>query len=244
MVSIGDVQNLRTLSHKLTREIQTHFSKAQAPLLSDLKTILENMSGGRNIAIRLNKFTEGSFAGFANQPTNIDMKNRMIVFSIRDLEDELRPIAMYIVLNFIWNIVRAELRRRILLIDEAWWMMKYKDGASFLFGLVKRARKYYLGITTITQDVEDFINSPYGRPIVTNSSLQLLLKQSPAMIDSIAKTFNLTEAEKNLLLEVGIGGGLFSTGLNHIAIQIIASYLEDKIVTTKPEQVLAQQEEA
>lgn len=220
------------------------FSKAQPPLLSDLQTILENMAGGREIATRLNKFTQGSYAGFANQPTNIDIKNRMIIFSIRDLEDELRPVAMYIVLNFIWNVVRAELRRRILLIDEAWWMMKYKDGASFLFGLVKRARKYYLGITTITQDVEDFINSPYGRPIVTNSSLQLLLKQSPAMIESITKTFNLTEAEKNLLLEVGIGGGLFFAGLNHVAIQIIASYLEDKIVTTKPEQVLAAQEES
>ena len=121
-------------------------------------------------------------------------------------------------------------------------MMKYKDGASFLFGLVKRARKYFLGITTITQDVEDFINSPYGRPIVTNSSLQLLLKQSTAMIEMVAKTFNLTETEKNFLLEVGVGGGLFFAGLNHVATQIIASYLEDKIVTTKPEQVLEMRE--
>jgi len=215
------------------------FSKAQPPLLEDLQVILENMDGGRDIATRLTKYTQGSYAGFANQPTNVDVTNRLIVFSIRDLEDELRPIAMYLVLNFIWNMVRAKLKRRVLLIDEAWWMMKYKDGASFLFGLVKRARKYYLGITTITQDVEDFVNSPYGRPIVTNSSLQLLLKQSPAMIDSVTKTFNLTEAEKSLLLEVGIGGGLFFAGLKHVAIQIVASFFEDKIVTTKPDQLLA-----
>jgi len=218
------------------------FSKAQPPLLSDLRVILENMHGGRELAVRLTKFTEGSYAGFSNQPTNIDVSNRMIVFSIRDLEDELRPIAMYMVLNFIWNMVRSRLKRRVLLIDEAWWMMKYKDGASFLFGLVKRARKYYLGITTITQDIEDFINSPYGRPIVTNSSLQLLLKQSPAMIDSLAKTFNLTDSEKSLLLEVGIGGGLFFAGLKHVAIQIVASFLEDKIVTTNPDQLLSMKE--
>ncbi len=217
------------------------FSKAQPPLLENLQTVLENMEGGRELAERLYRFTKGSFAGFANRPTNIDIKNRMIVFSIRDLEDELRPIAMYIILNFIWNLVRAELKRRVMIIDEAWWMMKYPDGASFLFGLVKRARKYFLGISTITQDVEDFLNSPYGRPIITNSSLQLLLKQSPAMIDSVAKTFNLTEAEKNLLLESQVGQGLFFAGPNHVAVQIIASYTEDQVITTKPEQILQQQ---
>lgn len=218
------------------------FSHAQAPLLENLQTVLQNMEGGRDLAERLYRFTQGSYAGFANCATNIDIKNRMIVFSIRDLEDELRPIAMYIILNFIWNLVRAELKRRVMIIDEAWWMMKYPDGASFLFGLVKRARKYFLGISTITQDVEDFLNSPYGRPIITNSSLQLLLKQSPAMIDSVAKTFNLTEAEKSLLLESGVGQGLFFAGPNHVAIQIIASYTEDQVITTKPEQILKQQQ--
>ncbi|HEY4475406.1 MAG TPA: DUF87 domain-containing protein [Candidatus Paceibacterota bacterium] len=220
------------------------FSKAQAPILSDLEAVLRNMEGGRGLADRLYKFTKGSYAGFMNNPSNIDIKNRFIVFSIRDLEDELRPIAMYIVLNYIWNLIRADLKKRILIIDEAWWMMKHEDGASFLFGLVKRARKYFLGVTTITQDVEDFLRSPYGRPIITNSSLQILLKQAPAMIDMVAKTFNLTEGEKNMLLEVAVGQGLFFAGLNRVAIQIVASYLEDKIITTKPEQILEQKTES
>jgi type IV secretory pathway VirB4 component len=218
------------------------FSKAVPPLLEDLQKILENMEGGKSLSQRLYKFTQGSYAGFTNQPTNIDIRNRLIVFSIRDLEEELRPIAMYIVLNFIWNLVRAELKKRILIVDEAWVLMKYEDGASFMFGLVKRCRKYFLGVTTITQDVEDFLKSPYGRPIITNSSIQLLLKQSPTMIDLIIKSFNLTEGEKNLLLEASIGEGLFFAGLNHVAIKIIASYIEDKIVTTKPEQILKQRE--
>jgi len=216
------------------------FSKATPPLLEDLEKILDNMEGGKSIAQRLYKYTHGSYAGFTNQPTNIDIKNRLIVFSIRDLEEELRPIAMYIVLNFIWNLVRAELKKRVLIVDEAWVLMKYEDGASFLFGLVKRCRKYYLGVTTITQDVEDFLKSPYGRPIISNSSLQILLKQSPSTIDMVTKSFNLTEGEKALLLEASIGEGLFFAGLNHVAIKIIASYLEDKIVTTKPEQILKQ----
>lgn len=200
------------------------------------------MEGGRGLAERLYKYTQGSYAGFTNQPSNVDIKNRLIVFSIRDLEDELRPIAMYIVLNFIWSLIRAQLKKRVLIIDEAWVLMKYEDGATFLFGLVKRCRKYFMGVTTITQDVEDFLRSPYGRPIITNSSLQLLLKQAPAMADLVAKTFNLTEGEKSLLLEARVGEGLFFAGLNHVAIQVIASYLEDKIVTTKPEQILEQRQ--
>jgi len=218
------------------------FSSATPPLLEDLQKILENMEGGRGLAERLYKYTQGSYAGFTNQPTNVDIKNRLIVFSIRDLEDELRPIAMYIVLNFIWNLIRANLKKRVLMIDEAWVLMKYEDGATFLFGLVKRCRKYFMGVTTITQDVEDFLKSPYGRPIITNSSLQLLLKQAPAMISLIATSFNLTEGEKSLLLEAKVGEGLFFAGLNHVAIQVIASYLEDKIVTTKPEQILEQKQ--
>lgn len=217
------------------------FSNAAPPLLEDLQKVLENMEGGRGLAERLYKYTQGSYAGFTNQPTNVDITNRLIVFSIRDLEDELRPIAMYVVLNFIWNLIRAQLKKRVLIIDEAWVLMKYEDGATFLFGLVKRCRKYFMGVTTITQDVEDFLKSPYGRPIITNSSLQLLLKQAPAMMDLIAKTFNLTEGEKSLLLEAKVGEGLFFAGLNHVAIQVLASYLEDKIVTTKPEQILEQQ---
>ncbi len=215
-----------------------NFLKLEPPTLSDLETVLRNMEGGRTLAERLYKYTQGSYSGFVNQKTNIDVANRLVVFSIRDLEEELRPIAMYVILNFIWNIVKSQLKRRILVIDEAWVIMKYQEGAAFLFGLAKRGRKYYLGITTITQEVDDFLNSPYGKPIVSNSSLQLLLKQSPTSIETIAKAFNLTEAEKNLLLEAGIGQGLFFAGLKHVAIQVVASYFEDKIVTTKPQQLL------
>jgi type IV secretory pathway VirB4 component len=190
------------------------------------------------MAERLYKYTQGSFSGFINQPTNIDISNRLIIFSIRDLEEELRPVAMYVVLNFIWNLIRAKLKKRILIIDEAWIMLKNEDSAIFMFGLVKRARKYYLGVSTITQDVEDFLRSPYGRPIITNSSLQLLLKQAPATIDIVVKAFNLTEAEKFLLLSAEVGGGLFFAGKRHVAIQIIPSYFENQIITTNPQELL------
>lgn len=225
-------------SRDITAENFGSVKDLKPPLLEDFQTILKNTEGGRGLAARLDKFAHGSYAGFLNAPTNVDIENRLIVFSIRDLEEELRPIAMYIVLNFVWNLVRSELRKRILVIDEAWWMMKYKDSASFLFGLVKRARKYYLGVTTITQDIEDFLISEYGRPIVTNSSLQVLLKQSPTSIEATAKAFDLTEGEKSLLLEAAVGEGLFFAGLKHVAIKIIASYTEDQIITTNPEQML------
>ncbi len=218
------------------------FTDIPAPLLEDFQTVLGDMEGGRGLAQRLERFTKGTYSGFLNRPTNIDIKNRLIVFSIRDLEDELRPIATYVILNFIWNLIRAEMKKRIVVIDEAWLMMKYQDSAAFLFGLVKRARKYYLGVTTITQDVEDFMSSPYGRPIITNSSLQLLLKQAPATIDLLVKTFNLTEAEKGLLLEANVGEGLFFAGLKHVAMQVIASYFENKIITTNPEELLEMKE--
>lgn len=234
------------LDHAITetyasREIVpgSDFSKLQAPLLEDLETVLRNLEGGRGMAERLYKYTKGSFAGFINEPTNIDIGNRLIVFSIRDLEEELRPVAMYVVLNFIWNLIRARLKKRILIIDEAWIMLKNDDSATFLFGLVKRARKYYLGVSTITQDVEDFLRSPYGRPIITNSSLQLLLKQAPATIDVVVKAFNLTEAEKMLLLSAEVGTGLFFAGTKHVAIQIVPSYFENQIITTNPKELLA-----
>ncbi len=214
------------------------FTEVEPPLLSDLQIVLESTEGGRGLAKRLEKFTKGSYAGFVNRPTNIDIKNRLIVFSVRDLEEQLRPIAMYIVLNFIWNLIRADFKKRIMVVDEAWWLMKYPDSAAFLFSLAKRCRKYYLGLTTITQNVEDFLESQYGRPIITNSALQLLLKQAPASVEILAKTFNLSEAEKGLLLEADVGEGLFFAGLNHVAIQVIASYFENQIITTKPEELL------
>ncbi len=217
---------------------ESDFSKISAPLMEDLQTVLESMEGGLPLSEKLYKFTKGSFSGFLNQPTNIDVDNRLVVFGIRDLEDELRPVAMFIILNFIWNLIRSQQKRRILIIDEAWWMMKFETGANFLFGLVKRCRKYFLGVTTITQDVDDFIKSPQGKPIITNSAMQMLLKQSPASIDNVAQTFNLTDAEKQLLLEADVGEGIFFAGLKHAAIKVIASYTEDQIVTTNPAQLL------
>ena len=211
------------------------------PTMEDLESILSSMEGASSLAQRLQKFTTGTYGGVFNKPTNVDLSSGLMVFCIRDLEDMLRPIAMYIILNYIWTHVRAELKKRLLIIDEAWSLMQHEDSAKFLYGLVKRARKYYLGVTTITQDVEDFVNSPHGRPIITNSSLQLLLKQAPSAIEPLSKIFNLTEGEKYMLLNSGVGQGLFFAGLKHAAIQIIASYSEDKLVTTNPEQILAKQ---
>lgn len=217
---------------------ESDFSKITPPLMKDLQSVLENMEGGKDLAIRLEKYTSGSYAGFFNQPTNVATKNKLVVFSIRDLEEELRPMAMYIILHYIWNIVRAEMKKRILVVDEAWWLMQRPEGASFLFGIAKRARKYYLGVTTITQDVSDFIGSPYGKPIITNSSLQLLMKQSPADIDVVKSTFNLTDQEKYLLLECNVGEGILFAGLKHVAIKVVASYTEDQIITSDPRQIL------
>lgn len=214
-------------------------SQMEPPTMEDLQDILENMKGAENLAQRLQKYTVGTFSGLFNKPTNVDLDaGGLMVFCIRDLEDALRPIAMYIILNYIWNTVRSSLKRRLLIIDEAWSLMQYEDSARFLYGLVKRARKYYLGITTITQDVEDFVESEFGKPIITNSSMQLLLKQSTSAIDRLTEIFNLTEGERYLLLNAGVGQGLFFAGLKHVAIQIIASYNEDKIITTNPEEML------
>ncbi len=214
------------------------FTNIEPPTMQDLVEILTGMVGGESMAQRLTKYTQGTFSGIFNQTTNINLDNQLVVFSIRDLEDALRPIAIYVTLNYIWNVVRSTLKKRILVIDEAWWMMQHDDSAKFLFGIAKRARKYYLGVTTVTQDVSDFLQSPYGKPIVTNSSLQLLLKQSPAAIDVIVETFFLTEGEKYLLLESDVGEGIFFAGIKHVAIKIIASYMEDQIITTDPKRAL------
>lgn len=217
---------------------ESDFSKADPPTLSDLELVLASTAGGEDLATRLKKFTTGTWSGFLNQRTNIEVKNRLVVFSVRDMEDELRPVGMFIILRYIWNLVRTVLKKRILVVDEAWWLMKTEDGASFLFGIAKRCRKYFLGLSTITQDVGDFLNSSYGKPIITNSSLQIILKQSPATIDLVTKTFNLTEEEKFLLLESERGEGIFFAGLKHVAIKVIASYTEDQLITSDPSQMM------
>lgn len=212
-------------------------SEKEPPTMEDLKSVLDGSEGAESLVQRIQKYTTGTYSGIFNKPTNIDLGTGLVIFSIRDLEDALRPIAMYIILNFIWNRVRSSLKKRILVVDEAWTMMQNPDSARFLFGLVKRARKYFLGVTTITQDVEDFLKSEYGKPIITNSSMQILLKQAPSAAEVLTKIFNLTDGEKYLLLNSGVGQGLFFAGNKHAAIQIIASYTEDKIVTTNPQEI-------
>lgn len=218
---------------------ESDFRNVEPPLLSDFELVLAGMEGAESLVERLTKYTKGTWSGFINRPSNVDINKKFVVFSLRDMEDELKPVAMYIVTHYIWNAIRKQLKKRLLVIDEAWWMMKSEDTASFLLGLAKRGRKYYLGLATITQDVDDFLKSPYGLPIITNSSIQILLKQSPSSIDNIQRTFNLTDEEKYLLLESDVGEGIFFVGLKHVALKVVASYTEDQIITTNPAQVMA-----
>lgn len=205
------------------------------PTMSDLYDTLLHMGGtGPQLAQRLRKYTTGTFAGIFSQPSNIEINNQMVVFNIRDLEDELRPVAMYIVLSHIWNITRSLRKKRMLVVDEAWLLMRYPDSASFLHSLAKRARKYYLGLTTITQDVEDFMNDQMGRAIVANSSIQFLLKQSVSAVDVLANVFKLTEEEKRRLTSFPVGEGLFFAGQNHVHVQILASPTEKSLMETNP----------
>jgi len=216
----------------------TDFSKLPPPVLSDLQNVLSGITGAERMAIRLEKFTTGTFAGFLNHPTNVPLDNTLIVFGLRDLEDELRPIAMYSVLNSIWAQIRRQRKKRLLVVDEAWVLMKYPAGAEFLFNIAKRGRKYYCGLSTISQDIPDFMSSSQGKAIVTNSSMQMLMKQSPAAIDIIQQTFNLTDSEKYYLLEARVGFGLFFLGSNHVGLRVMAAYAEDQIITSDPKQLL------
>jgi type IV secretory pathway VirB4 component len=217
----------------------TDFTNLTPPLLSDFELVLGGMEGSDSLMNRLTKYTKGTWSGFINKPTNVDINQKFIVFSVRDMEEDLKPAAMYIITNHIWTAVRRRLQKRLLVVDEAWWMMKSDDTASFLYSVAKRGRKYYLGLATITQDVDDFLKSPYGVPMITNSSIQVLLKQSPTAIDRVQQTFNLTDEEKYLLLESQVGEGIFFAGNKHVAIKVIASYTEDQIITSDPSQLLA-----
>ena len=217
----------------ITSDPLTHNSTP--PTISNLYDTLVHMGGtGPQLAQRLRKYTTGTFAGIFSQQSNININNPMVVFNIRDLEDDLRPVAMYIVLSHVWNIVRTDQKKRMLIVDEAWQLMQYDDSANFLFSLAKRARKYYLGLTTISQDVEDFMGSKMGRAIVSNSSIQLLLKQSASAVDVLSDVFKLTEEERKRLANFPVGQGLFFAGSNHVHIQIIASDTEHKLITTNP----------
>ncbi len=207
------------------------------PTMTDFEDILSTMDGTESLVRRLQKFTKGAYSNFFNHQSNVQINNRLVAFGTRDMEEELRPMALYTVLRYIWKTITSTHKKRLLVVDEAWWLMKSEDSASFLFGTVKRARKYWLGVTTITQDVNDFMKSSYGQPIVTNSSLIMLLKQSPATINVVQKAFSLTDEEKMLLLESPVGEGIFFAGTKHALIRIIASYTEDQIITTSPEEM-------
>jgi type IV secretory pathway VirB4 component len=222
----------------ITAESDPTTWKDKLPLMEDFETVLESMEGSESLVRRLQKFTKGAYSSFFNQHSNISMDNQMVVFAIRDMEEELKPMALYIILRYIWKTIRFSLKKRILIVDEAWWLMQTEDGASFLYGIAKRARKYWLGVTTLSQDIGDFMKSGYGQPIITNSSLQILLKQSPATIDVVQKAFNLTEEEKYLLLESEVGEGVFFAGQKHVAIKTVGSYAEDQIITTSPEEII------
>lgn len=226
----------------ITPDPATHTN--EPPLLEDLYKILNAMAEeqAHSMARRLEKYLRGSAAGVFDQKTSVNIHNTFTVFSIRDLSEDLRPMAMYVMLDFIWTKIKRDRRKRLLIIDEAWLMMQYPDAARFVFSIAKRARKYGLGLTTITQDVDDFLDSPYGRAIVNNSSMQMLLKQSPAAVDKIQKVFYLTEGEKQFLMSAGIGQGLFFAGPNHVAMQVVASEEEHKLITTNPAELMQMQD--
>lgn len=213
----------------------------EPPLMEDLYKVLIGMesSAADDLAARLEKFIKGSFRGIFDQPSNIDITNSFTVFSVKEMEEELRPIAMYVILDFIWTRIKKDLKKRLLIIDEAWYFMKHQDSASFIYSMTKRARKYYLGITTITQDVEDFLHNDYGKAIVSNASIQFLMKQSTASIPALADTFYLSEGERQLLVAADIGEGIFFAGQNHVALRVVASKEEHQVITTDPREVLA-----
>lgn len=218
--------------------------KNEPPLMEDLYKALMGMESpdSQNVANRLEKFIKGSFRGIFDQQSNFDLHNKFTVFGVKDMENNLRPIAMFLILDFIWTRIKRQLKKRILIVDEAWYLMQFPDSANFLHGLAKRARKYYLGVTTITQDVEDFLNTNQGKAIVTNSSIQFLMKQSAAAIDNLAQTFYLSDGEKRLLLSADVGEGLFFAGQNHVALRVVASQDEHVVITSNPQELLSRQQ--
>lgn len=213
------------------------------PLMEDLYKVLIGMEEkvAVDLAARLERFIKGSLSGIFSSPSNIQLNNSFTVFSVRDLADQLRPLAMYMILEYIWTKIRSQLKKRILVVDEAWYMMQNDDSANFLVDIAKRARKYYLGLTTITQDVEDFLAESRGKEIISNSSIQVLLKQAPSSIDKIGQTFNLSQGEKRLLLSAGVGQGLFFAGSTHVAMSVLASPDEHRLITSNPQELLARQ---
>lgn len=229
---------LETYAKKgITQDPTTH--QNPSPVMADLYAVLKANPEGQSLADRVEQYVTGSLKGIFDQPSTVDIRNTFTVFSTRDLEEKVRPVAMYIILDFIWSRIRREIKKRVLVVDEAWYLMQHPDSAVFMYSIAKRARKYYLGLTTITQDVADFLRSDYGKAIVTNSSIQILLKQHPAAIDEITKVFYLSEGEKRILLAANVGEGLFFAGPNHVAMQVVASPEEHPLATSSPKEILA-----
>jgi len=228
----------------ITTDPETQATK-EPPVMEDLYKVLLGGSEpeSRSMADRLERFIKGSMAGIFDSQSNINLESSMTVFSTKNLEEALRPIAFYMILDFVWTTIRRDLRKRILIVEEAWYLMQNNDSARFIYGIAKRARKYYLGLTTISQDVDDFLTSEYGKAVVTNSSIQMLFKQHPAAIDKVVDTFYLSEGEKRFLLSAGVGEGLFFAGANHVAIRVVASESEHNLITTNPEEILKLREE-
>lgn len=223
----------------ITQDVNTQRNN-EPPLMEDLYKVLLAMDEpeSKALAERLERYVKGSLSGIFDQRSNINLDNPFTAFSIRNLEDVLRPIAMFMILDFIWTKIKHDLKKRMLILDEAWTLMQYPDSAAFVYSLAKRARKYYLGLTTITQDVADFLNSNYGKAVVTNSSMQILLKQHPAAIDNLSEVFYLSVGEKNFLLGASVGQGLLFAGTNHVAMQVKASKQEHALITTNPQETV------
>ncbi len=226
----------------ITHDPQTQTK--EPPIMNDLYTVLLGMSEleAQDLALRLEKFIKGSMAGIFNEQSNFNLNNQLTIFSMQQVEEEVRPIAMHIILDFVWTRIRKTLKKRLLIVDEAWYVMQYEDSANFIYGIAKRARKYFLGLTTATQDVEDFLATNYGKAVLTNSSLQILLKQSTASIDAVTNTFYLSAGEKQMLMAASVGEGLFFAGQSHVAMQVVAAPFEHQIITSNPEEVLARQQ--
>lgn len=222
----------------ITRDPSTH--SLEPPLMEDLYKALNGMEEtvARGLADRLEKYVKGSFQGIFSQKSNVNFGSQLTVFGIKNLSDELRPTAIFIILDYIWTKVKRDLKKRLLVVDEAWYLMKSEDSATFLYSIAKRARKYFLGLTTITQDVEDFLASDHGKAIVSNSSLQVLMKQSTSAIEKLASVFYLSQGERHLLLSAEIGEALFFAGQNHVAMKVVASPEEHLLVTTNPQEVV------
>ena len=217
-----------------------HTHARPAPLLRDLHAVLRAMPGEltAGLATRLERYVTGSLAaGLFAGPTNLALDRQLIVFNTQRLEEELRPLATHLIAGFVWHRVRRERRPRLLVIDEAWSLLRYPEGGAFISSMARRARKYYLGLVTITQDAADFLRSDHGRAVLVNAAMKLLLRQEPATMDVVADAFQLSDDERQSLLGAGKGEGLLIARGARLALSIEASPAEHRLATTAPREL-------